>query len=140
MTSKFEWKEEYSLEINSVDEQHHNFFNIANKATELTEEIEVKREALAAVIGELLNYALYHLDFEEEIFQRLNYPEKEAHIEAHKAFRTRAQQLMNQVSESESNISELAISASEFVVNWITGHILTIDKKYVPFFKENGVE
>lgn len=140
MTNKFEWKDEYKLDINRIDEQHHNFFVIANKASELASKVDVDREELIAVIGELLNYSLYHLSVEEELFFSLDYPEKEPHIEAHNSFRTQSGKFIGQTTDPDVSMSDLALDVSEFVINWITGHILIVDKRYATFFKEKGIE
>ncbi len=140
MALKFEWKDEYALDIGSIDAQHQNFFRVANRISDLAEELEIDRQELVAVIGELLNYSLYHFGVEEELFYSLNYPEKEAHIEAHNAFRIKSGQFMERMTDKDINIKELAMEAAGFAINWLTGHILVVDKKYAPFFKEKGIE
>lgn len=140
MANKFEWKEEYNLGINKIDEQHQNFFIIANKASELADKPDASREELVTIIGELLNYSLYHLSTEEELFYSLSYPDKEPHIEAHNAFRIKSGQFIGQTAEEETSMNDLASDVSNFVINWLTGHILVVDKKYASFFKEHGIE
>lgn len=140
MANKFEWESEYSLNITLIDEQHQNFFKIANHIEELAEHEEIDRQEIIAVIGELLNYSLYHFSVEEELFYSLEYPERTAHIEAHNAFRLRSGQFMERTMDENLNAKELAEEVAEYVIGWLTGHILVVDKKYAPFFKEKGIE
>ena len=61
---KFIWTIEYSVGIESIDEQHQHFFDITNKILELSESGSSEGRDLFESLEELGNYAFYHLDTE----------------------------------------------------------------------------
>lgn len=80
------WNESFSVKIKSLDEQHQNFFNLANKIFDVVEKKQISQHKLLRVVSEFGNYSLYHLSAEEEYFKKCNY-EDPAHIQAHNAYR-----------------------------------------------------
>ncbi len=70
---KFKWDEKFSVGIKSLDEQHQNFFNLANKILEVVAKGHISRHELLRLVSEFGNYSLYHLSTEEEYFKKCNY-------------------------------------------------------------------
>jgi len=84
---QFVWKDEYSVGVKLINEQHQRFFEIANSVMAFSEEGNPDPERLLALLGELENYAFYHLSTEEEYFREFRYEDAALHISVHNLFR-----------------------------------------------------
>lgn len=84
----FEWKEAYSVNIPSVDEQHRKLFAIANEMDELLNNnlIIDKYDQIVAIIDELKNYTIEHFANEEAHMLQLKYPKFLSHKALHNDF------------------------------------------------------
>ena len=92
-----------------------------------------------AVLGEILerlvDYTMNHFIVEEELFNRLGYPEGEAHKAQHDRFSARVMDLLQRHEGGEG----VGMEALELLKNWLTHHILKVDKAYVEHFRAHGV-
>ena len=137
---KFCWTEEYSVNVKEIDEQHQEFVRIANSLIDLADdEIFNKEEALEKA-GQLGSYAFYHLSTEEEIFERIGYPDRESHIKSHNMFREKVNEFMNQIRDDKSDKKILSKEMAVFAGSWLLNHIMGMDKNYTKFFNEHGLE
>jgi len=136
---KFIWKDEYSVGIPSIDEQHKHFFGITNRMIDLAEEASPAREALAAVVGELGDYAMYHLKTEEGYFDEFAYEGAPEHVQAHNLYREKVADYLKAVQDPATDLAKFTDEAASYSIEWLSKHILLMDKKYSVFFKEHGV-
>lgn len=136
----FVWDDKYSVDIDVIDEQHKQFFAITNKIVFLISEGKAEKDVLMSVLGELGDYALYHLTTEEGYFDQFHYPEADAHREAHNEFREAVSIYLKQIREKEGDVSELSKDVAAYARDWLALHILTVDKRYSTFFHEHGLK
>ena len=130
---KFTWNDSYSVNIKEIDDQHKNFFKIANKLDDLLKNYSDKDEQkLVIIFDELLNYALYHLLAEEEYFIKCRYADAEKHTHQHNVYRDKMKFYREKIRKSKPNKADLGKEVHRFAVQWLAGHILKSDKKYVP--------
>lgn len=131
----FPWTEELETGISEVDEQHKWLVSTTNQ---LHDELS-KAEPDQAVVGEILfglvDYTYNHFIMEEELFERLGYPETEAHQAQHNAFTDKINRLLDRHDGGES----VTLEAMDLLKDWLIHHILKTDKSYVAFFREKGV-
>ncbi len=137
---KFIWKEEYSVEIPSIDEQHKHFFEITNKIIDLIENPIVARENLLLAAAELGDYALYHLKTEEGYFDKFAYRDAPQHVAAHNLYREKVAYYVKAAGAPETDAKQLAGEMAEHSISWLSGHILIFDKKYTVFFEQHGIQ
>src|SRR5574343_295469 len=87
---RLEWGEALITGVPEIDEQHMILVHTLNEAAE-----RLGRECSADILGQitqdLLGYALYHFDTEEELMQQSGYSEQDAamqalHLEQHRSF------------------------------------------------------
>lgn len=135
---KFNWTEEYSVDVKLIDEQHRHFFQIANSLIDLTESEDSKKEPLMFLAGELADYAFYHLGVEESYFDKFNYKEAPYHKAEHDNYRSKVQNYLNEIRNETANLREIAKELAVFSNDWLTHHILLVDKRYTLFFREHG--
>jgi hemerythrin len=138
--NKFIWKEEYSVGIPSIDEQHRHFFGITNEIIDLGEKSAASREELQGVADQLGDYALYHLKTEEDYFDKVAYPEAPQHVDAHNLYRQKIADYLARVDNPATDLTGLAEELAAYSVSWLSEHILLVDKKYTKYFQEHGIK
>lgn len=136
---KFIWKDEYSVGIPSIDEQHKHFFEITDRMIDLAEQANPVKEILVSVIGELGDYAMYHLKTEEEYFDKFAYAGAPEHVMAHDLYREKIAGYLAMAHDPASDLAKLAEDVASYSINWLSNHILLLDKKYTVFFEEHGI-
>lgn len=131
------WKKEYETGISKIDLQHRKIVSIINA---LNEEILVNKnyDVVNEILVDLKIYTITHLDYEERLFQKYKYEGEdfETHLKKHKDFKDTIAKLMGGVAIVKS---ELAYKISEFLKDWLIGHILDVDMKFAEFLKYKGV-
>ena len=136
---KFIWRDEYSVGVEIIDEQHKHFFEIANELYDLSVKDDFSRGNLFAFITELGSYAFYHLGTEEGYFEEFNYEDKVMHIEVHNIFRKKVSDYLAGARDEKSDLRKLAGEAADFCNDWLSRHILALDKKYTDSFHSHGL-
>lgn len=130
------WSEAFELGIPSIDQQHRWLVDATNR---LYAEIETQNpdpKVVGEILEGLVDYTMNHFVYEEDLFTRLGYPESAAHKREHDGFANEAMKLLHNF-EGGDPVGEEAL---EFLKAWLVHHILRVDKAYVPFFKEHGVQ
>ncbi|MDF2180851.1 hemerythrin domain-containing protein [Neptuniibacter sp. CAU 1671] len=104
------------------DQQHQRLFVLID---------DIKcNHADAEVFSRLYEYAEHHFSLEEAYMQQLGYPECDQHTAAHNKFR---EELKRMQQEHHTYDAELRRLLSEFLTEWLTRHIMRIDKKLEEF-------
>ena len=129
------WKNEYTLGIKTIDMQHKKFVSILSNLNDSLHKLEPK--ALDEAISKLKEYSKYHIEAENKLFEKLDYPDKKIHIEEHKKFLKYIDDLKDKLSKS--NNIQTSIDLIDYLEDWMISHEQNMDKKYVPFFIKNGV-
>ncbi|MCL5017348.1 MAG: bacteriohemerythrin [Patescibacteria group bacterium] len=137
---QFTWTKKYSVGVESIDEQHKHFFEIANKLIEMALNEAAEKDELVALLGSLGDYAFYHLNTEEKYFEEFHYPEAQMHVEEHNKYREKIKQLMDSLEKEDRDINTMAKDAAIYSGNWLFHHILFVDQKYTKFFQDNHVK
>ena len=132
----FEWKDEYSVGIPSIDAQHKKLVRMLNDLFSAMREAKANK-ILGEIFADLGKYTVEHFAYEEKLFAKYGYPEAPAHLAAHKV-------LIAQVVEQQQKFASGAITISKqlanFLKTWLTEHILKEDKAYTAFLKSKGVK
>ena len=137
--AKFIWDKKYSVGVLSIDEQHKNFFKIANTLIDLLMSGTVTRDAVLAAAKDLQDYANYHLATEEGYFKKFDYPAAPHHIDEHMLYRKKIEHFMAMIADSTAVPAKIAEEMANYSISWLTNHILMVDKAYTEFFQEHGV-
>jgi len=129
------WSDELATGIASIDEQHQWLVNTTNQLYDKINTSTPDNKQIGYILESLIDYTFNHFIVEEELFRRLNYPESKAHIDEHNKFAATAANLLAKFEFGESVNNE----ALEFLKEWLIHHIMKVDKAYVPFLKEKGI-
>lgn len=121
-----EWKSEYLLNIDQIDEHHRHLFDLLNKTYDSFVAGDSER-LLADLFDELVDYATYHFATEEVVMKASGYPQYEQHHELHQKFCLRISEIQNDYMNGRS---ELSLEILSFLKNWITDHVLVKDAQF----------
>lgn len=122
------WKDNYNIGLDNIDEQHKKLFEIANTTYELLKnEFSVdKYDKIVQILIELKNYTIYHFQSEEEYMLSIEYKKFISHKAEHNDFIKKLNEV--NLDNIDENQDKYLMETLEFVVNWITDHILLKDK------------
>jgi len=131
----FDWKEEYTVGIAAIDDQHKKILDLIN---ELFESFRDSREDLIIdeVLDDLLEYANYHFGLEETLFTKYDYQKKAAHIAEHQHFIARISALK---IKDTINPKDIPAETFDYLRDWFKNHMLTVDIVYSDFYRQKGV-
>ena len=108
--SFFEWSDDLGVGIDVIDEQHRTLVDLINR---LYEEIITKgssNENQEEILEELIRYAIYHFDFEEELLHKNSYAELNAHCGYHARMKEKLLALLENVRTSSVTVNTELLS------------------------------
>ena len=133
--SFFEWKDDYSVGIIKVDEQHKKLVGYLNELYESMKAGKGK-ETLGAVLKSLVEYTKAHFTTEESLMKLYKFPGYEEHKKKHEKM---TEHVLNLNQKYASDEISNPIQITSFLKDWLTKHILETDKLYGPFLNKKGV-
>lgn len=131
----FEWKNDYSVGIAKIDEQHKILVGFLNELYESMKAGKGK-ETLDSVLINLVEYTKTHFATEESLFKLYKYPDYETHKQKHDKLTVYVLELKQKFDSGQ--ISN-PIQITNFLKDWLLKHIMGTDKLYVPFLNAKGV-
>ncbi len=136
-TSQFvEWKDEYSVGIDSIDQQHKKLLNLINQlqtAVDYSTGEEFERDAL----DELVDYTKTHFSYEEGLMRDNDYPDFEPHKLQHEEMFRKVGEVL---AEYEKDQDTAMHNAAEYLKDWLINHINGTDKQYSSYLIAKGVK
>lgn len=129
----FIWKEEFSVNIPLIDEQHKKLFKIGNNINELLKNYygQDSFDQILAEVSKLVEYTKYHFSQEEKLMEHYNYDELEKHIAEHNKFILYLEGLDYEVINFKQK--EALTDLVKFIASWIFKHIMNTDFRYSEF-------
>lgn len=134
----FEWKEDYSVSYEKIDDQHKKLLAIGRElinVMENTSEGFDQFDHLKSLLKELYDYTIYHFNAEEKIMEEHNFLDLPTHRFQHKFFVKKLEEI--DIDEFDLNQNDSTLKLLDFVANWIGNHILIEDHKYAPLLSDN---
>lgn len=127
-----QWKDEYSVGITEIDDQHKGvmeLFNVIDAAIEAKEgwsDVFFKLE-------QLREHARFHFSLEESLMRMHDYPKHAEHVDLHKHFLDKLDQLqMTTLSR------QVTMKTINYLSDWYAEHMQTQDKDFVRYLIDNG--
>lgn len=133
--SLYEWSEEYSVGIPSIDEQHQRIFALA-QSMHLALQKGDAQDMAETILFELTAYVQSHFADEEQRMREVSYPGLESHSKIHRQMAVRLNDMLNKMQSGHVRVFEV----HRFVVAWVMKHILDTDMDYVPFLRWGPAE
>lgn len=130
------WSADLEIGVGEIDEQHQWLVNLTNQLhAHMSETGALNADLISDCLSQLIDYTMNHFIAEEELFNRLGYPDSAAHIEQHNKFCKQVMELLERHDSGESVGSE----AVELLKNWLINHITKVDKAYVDYFHAHNI-
>jgi hemerythrin-like metal-binding protein len=130
------WKEQYSVGIESIDQQHKKLINLINMlqtTVDYSTGEAFEREALDAVV----DYTKTHFAYEEGLMSKYAYPGFEAHKVKHQEMIDEVEKLL---SEYEQDPERAMRHGLTYLKQWLVRHINGTDKEYSDFLISKGAQ
>jgi len=132
----YQWKEKYSVGVQSIDNQHKEIFRLLDKLFEALKSGQAAQTTIR-IIAELENYAVIHFHKEKFFFRQFNYTGSAEHLQEHKQF---IEKVASIKADAKSGKLASSFELINFLKTWIDHHILVVDMKYRECFHKNGLQ
>jgi voltage-gated potassium channel len=122
----YTWDDSYSLGIPVLDDEHKKLLRLLNN---FLSSIHTKDEKsiIKDTFDSLLEYTHDHFINEEAFMTKHNYPDLKDHKKEHIKLTKEA----NQLNENRNYI--FSDNIADFLISWLTNHIMGTDKKYAEY-------
>lgn len=130
-----EWKNEYSVGVERLDAQHRKLFEYFNEL-EAAMRKGRGREVIGKVLANLASYTREHFRQEEDLMCRAAYPGLERHRQVHEGYVARVQELLKRQAEGDTAVT---VEVSQSLADWLSKHILVMDREYAPYMAKSRV-
>jgi len=115
-----------------IDQEHAvliEYINLLQRAVEnQTSDTIIKQ-----VLDGLVDYTKTHFFLEEELMKAYDYPDKKNHMQAHKSFIAKLDELQGQYKNKDEKVTG---SVLDFLKDWLKNHILKVDAELSAFMKD----
>ena len=140
---QFAFTDKYRTGIELVDDEHKRLFEIIKDTNDVihTELLHDKYDEIMRLLAELREYTEVHFSDEEAMMERINYPDIAAQKRAHSAFVGRLVEIdLSELDAMDDNQEEYLQDLIQFLLSWLSNHILGMDKKIGAYITEHGVQ
>lgn len=127
--SLMEWGPEYEIGIKDIDMQHEKLVNIINQLNKIIVNNK-SSDKIRMVLTELLDYTSYHFKTEEDIMDKIKYPEADRHKFIHKRLLDSVKEFTVKFNAGQPIADDLMI----FLKHWLSAHIKHVDRKIADFY------
>ncbi len=135
LNNHLEWREEFQIGIEEVDESHKRMFNKVNELISVlgNQDCHAARE----IFTYLANHYVESESEEEELMQRYTYPFLDSHLQEHKRFIDNFAALKEEADEGNCDVQYLSFRTQLLLLDWFTGHIAKTDRHLGRYLQKN---
>ncbi len=138
----FAFTDRYKTGIELVDDEHRRLFEIIAETKDVidSEFLADKYDSIMSLINQLREYTEFHFKDEEVLMEKIGYPGLEVQKRAHAAFVERLVEIdFKDLDNMDDNQQEYLLELIQFLVSWLSNHILGEDKKIGDFVVKQGI-
>ncbi|HEX6735371.1 MAG TPA: bacteriohemerythrin [Azonexus sp.] len=134
MTQTLTWNDSFATGVAEIDEQHMILVHTLNEAA-IKLAADPSLSNLDQITRDLLSYALYHFETEEELMHQYSYEAASddaaaQHLEQHRSFSARIVAVRDAIKAGNLMPPGELLA---FLNDWLTNHILNTDKQFGAF-------
>jgi len=134
------WSDQYSIGVDTVDEQHKGLFSLTNDLYDACMEVGggVASEHFKDVLQKAVSYVAMHFSTEEKIMQATKDPNYDEHQREHDLF---VRKVMKEAANLDSGGDDAPEIFMNFLRDWIAKHVNGTDIKigqHIMSLKEKG--
>ncbi len=130
------WSEDLSVGVKEIDEQHKIFLNILNELYVVLKKDNSDQE-ISSILKQLVSYTNFHFATEEKYLDKFNYEFSDEHKKEHQNLKIEVEKFQKRF---DAEGLKILFDLLNFLKNWVVGHLIGHDKKYVNCFNENGLK
>lgn len=130
------WSADLEIGLEEIDRQHRWLFELTNRLHDAIDSNTTVQLGIEDALEQLVDYTMNHFIIEEELFERLGYPETEAHKAQHNVFCRNVMDLLVRYDSGDIVNTEML----DLLKNWLLHHICTVDKAYVEHFRASNIK
>lgn len=130
-----DWKNEYSVDIQSIDKQHKKLFDMVNQLHDAMKS-GVGAKLVPVILNSLVSYTRDHFADEEKFMRQAAYPAYANHKVEHDKLTSEVVKL---VQDMEAGRAAMSMQLLDFLKDWLQKHILNTDKQYSRQLQAAGV-
>lgn len=130
----YEWKKSYNTGNEEIDFQHQYFLKLIHRIAELFQS-QLSDYILSRHINEILKYAEFHFQSEENIMQLADYPDTDDHAELHKDLLDEIGTVLYYYRNGKRPVENVI----EKLYNWFLNHTIYEDSKFGDFQKKQSI-
>ena len=138
----FAFTDAFKTGIKQVDDEHKRLFEIIRETNDLIHEelLHDKYDEIMRLLTELRDYTEFHFHDEEVLMERIHYPGLAEQKRAHTAFVERLVEIdLSELDDMDDNQQEYLLGLIDFLLSWLSNHILGSDKKIGDYIRENNL-
>jgi hemerythrin-like metal-binding protein len=126
----FVWSDKLATGIAEQDEQHQRLVGLINEIGSMCT-VGADSAQIKPVLDELVRYAVYHFDTEEQLMRQyaLSATHQEIHLKAHDAFRQQVTLAVGIIQTSSENSMNLLAQLLDYLARWLLQHIMGVDMR-----------
>ena len=128
-----EWNEKLATGNSAIDNQHKELFLRFDSLMNACK-LRKGKEEVHNLLLFLGDYVKTHFAMEEELQEKHNYPQLQAHKEQHESF-VRDLQKLEQQLKLEGVTLTLVIQTNQILVNWLINHINIMDTELASYLR-----
>ena len=124
-----EWRDEFTVNNDEIDQQHRELVDLLNS---LHEQMKGKRlnEVMGPMLDRVIDHTRRHFATEEDAMLDDAYPAYEAHRNAHRALIQQVEKLKARYTAGNMILSNEIL---DFLKEWLVGHMKDADTDYGRF-------
>ena len=129
------WNSKYSVGVEAMDKQHTMLFTMINDLHAAMSTGQAQ-SITGALIGKLARYVHEHFAAEEAIMASTHYPDLLKHRTLHRDLTQKVDEFAARYARGEGGLN---VQLLNFLRDWLTNHIQTVDHGYMSWMNEHGV-
>jgi len=133
--SLISWKEEYSVGIADLDDDHKKLISLLNQFN-TAYDYAMSENYEKQCLEELVSYTKYHFEKEEKLLSENGYEDFEAHKAEHEKMIAQVVKFVELYNEQGHDALDEVVT---FLSDWLVNHINGTDKAYSKHLNEKGV-
>lgn len=130
------WNDSLSVNVQEIDSQHKRLVELINQLHDAMSQGR-GREVMGKVLDGLISYTRTHFAYEERLMAARAYPSLAQHKAEHDAL---TKQVLDLQSQFLAGQAVLTLQVMKFLKDWLSNHILEVDKKLGAYLNTKGVK
>jgi len=132
----FTWNDSYSVGVMDIDAQHKRLVELVNELHDAMS-LGKGRDTVGKTLDGLIDYTRTHFAFEEKLMAVHTYPAAAQHKIEHESLTRQVVELQGKFLTGQATVT---LTVMKFLKDWLSNHILSVDKKFGAYLNTQGVK